>query len=107
MHFKLSVEDAVPVATAFAFAVGVVYPWNAKLGYLTPGLPVKYAAAASKSRFSFFYRRRLRGVSPCPPRRRRDPPPPVSTECPRRYPMHYVPEVLMFGLTVAGVAAMM
>ena len=40
----------------------MLYPWNAKWGYLTPNLPAKY-------------------------------------------PMHYVPEVLMAALTVAGLAA--
>ena len=41
-----------------------LYPWNAKFGYLSPGLPTKY-------------------------------------------PMHYVPEVLMAALTCLGIAAMM
>merc|ERR1711935_183896 len=62
--FKLSTEDAVPVATAMSFVVGAVYPWNAKFGYLSPGLPTKY-------------------------------------------PMHYVPEVLMAVLTGLGVSCMM
>jgi len=64
VFFKLSTEDAVPVATAMSCAVGALYPWNAKFGYLSPGLPTKY-------------------------------------------PMHYVPEVLMAVLTGLGIAAMM
>ena len=49
---------------ALSFAVGAIYPWNAKFGYISPGLPVKY-------------------------------------------PMHYVPEILMVALTVLGIKAMM
>ncbi|GMH51471.1 hypothetical protein TrRE_jg1561, partial [Triparma retinervis] len=30
------------IGTIASFAVGVLYPWNAKFGYITPGLPVKY-----------------------------------------------------------------
>lgn len=56
-------ELAVQVATAVSLAIGILYPWNAKFGYLTPGLKLKY-------------------------------------------PMHYVPECLMLGLTVAGVCSM-
>lgn len=56
---KLSTPEAVKVAAATSLAIGVLYPWNAKFGYLTPGLPVKY-------------------------------------------PMHYVPEILMFALSAAG-----
>ena len=51
---------AAPVALFCSAAIGVLYPWNAKFGFLTPGLPLKY-------------------------------------------PMHYVPEALMLGLTVAGI----
>ena len=61
---KMSTADGVAVATAVSFAVGVLYPWNAKFGYISPGLPTKY-------------------------------------------PMHYVPEVLMAVLTGLGVSAMM
>ena len=64
VKFKLATEDAVPVALAMSVACGALYPWNAKFGYLSPGLPTKY-------------------------------------------PMHYVPEVLMAALTLLGVAAMM
>ena len=59
-----SEEDAVPVALAMSVACGALYPWNAKFGYLSPGLPTKY-------------------------------------------PMHYVPEVLMAVLSCLGIAAMM
>ena len=44
--------------------IGILYPWNAKFGYLTPNLPLKY-------------------------------------------PMHYVPELLMLSLSVAGIPAIM
>ena len=54
----------MPVALAMSVACGALYPWNAKFGYLSPGLPTKY-------------------------------------------PMHYVPEVLMAVLTGLGIAAMM
>ncbi len=64
VKFKLATEDAVPVALAMSVACGALYPWNAKFGYLSPGLPTKY-------------------------------------------PMHYVPEVLMAVLTGLGIAAMM
>ena len=60
---KVDTATAVPIATLAALGIGVLYPWNAKFGYLTPGLPVKY-------------------------------------------PMHYVPEVLMLALSVGGVLAM-
>merc|ERR1712167_251624 len=59
---KLPTSDAHPLALLYSVACGVLYPWNAKFGSLTSGLPVKY-------------------------------------------PMHYVPELLMLGLTVAGVLA--
>ena len=59
VKFKLATEDAVPVALAMSVACGALYPWNAKFGYLSPGLPTKY-------------------------------------------PMHYVPELLMTGLTAFG-----
>merc|ERR1711939_87443 len=64
VKFKLATEDAVPVALAMSVACGALYPWNAKFGYLSPGLPTKY-------------------------------------------PMHYVPEILMAVLTGLGIAAMM
>ncbi|CAH0377920.1 unnamed protein product [Pelagomonas calceolata] len=64
VKFKLATEDAVPVALAMSVACGALYPWNAKFGYLSPGLPTKY-------------------------------------------PMHYVPEVLMLALSCLGIAAMM
>ena len=60
---KVPTDAAVKIATAVSVACGVLYPWNAKFGYLSKGLPVKY-------------------------------------------PMHYVPEVLMLGLSLAGMAAM-
>ena len=60
---QLESSLAVKVALATSAAVGVLYPWNAKFGYITSGLPTKY-------------------------------------------PMHYVPEVLMAVLTVAGALAL-
>jgi len=33
---------AVKVALACSAGIGILYPWNAKFGYLTPGLPLKY-----------------------------------------------------------------
>ena len=59
---KLGSEDAHILATAASLGCGILYPWNAKLGYLSPGLPVKY-------------------------------------------PMHYVPEVLVLALAVANALA--
>ena len=44
--------------------IGICYPWNAKFGYFTPNLPLKY-------------------------------------------PMHYVPELLLLGLSVAGIPAVL
>ncbi|KAH8053682.1 NADPH-hemoprotein reductase [Aureococcus anophagefferens] len=35
------VAEALPIATAVSFACGALYPWNAKFGYISPGLPVK------------------------------------------------------------------
>ena len=32
----------MPVALAMSVACGALYPWNAKFGYLSPGLPTKY-----------------------------------------------------------------
>ena len=48
---------ATKLATLTSFLIGVLYPWNAKFGYLSPDLPLKY-------------------------------------------PMHYVPELLMLALTI-------
>ncbi|KAJ1480051.1 hypothetical protein T484DRAFT_1627637, partial [Baffinella frigidus] len=59
---KLPSEEAHKLALAWVVATGVIYPWNAKLGYIQSGLKPKY-------------------------------------------PMHYVPEILMLGLTVMGVLA--
>ena len=64
LYTKVPVAEALPIATAVSFACGALYPWNAKFGYISPGLPVKY-------------------------------------------PMHYVPEILMVALTVLGIKAMM
>ena len=64
LYTKVPVAEALPIATAVSFACGALYPWNAKFGYLSPGLPTKY-------------------------------------------PMHYVPEVLMLALSGLGIAAMM
>lgn len=55
---------AAKVALGVSFGIGVLYPWNAKFGYITPNLPLKY-------------------------------------------PMHYVPEMLMLALTLAGLPAAM
>ena len=54
---------AVKAATFASVGIGILYPWNAKFGYLTPNLPLKY-------------------------------------------PMHYVPELLMLGLSLGGLAAL-
>ena len=40
VKFKLATEDAVPVALAMSAACGRS-TWNAKFGYLSPGLPTK------------------------------------------------------------------
>jgi len=61
---QMETGKAALVATISSAAVGILYPWNAKFGYFTPNLPVKY-------------------------------------------PMHYVPEFLMAGLTAAGVMTLM
>ena len=51
VKFKLATEDAVPVALAMSVACGALYPWNAKFGYLSPGLPTKYRCAAREVRW--------------------------------------------------------
>jgi len=61
---KLPAEQGALVSAVSSAAVGILYPWNAKFGYINKGLPVKY-------------------------------------------PMHYVPEVLMAGMTLGGVLALM
>ena len=38
----LPTDQALQVATLSSVSVGVLYPWNAKMGYLSPGLPTKY-----------------------------------------------------------------
>ena len=65
-YLSMHVPTAIAAKAAFVLSLGIaiVYPFNAKFGYLTPGLPLKY-------------------------------------------PMHYVPEGLMLGLTGAGLAAVM
>jgi len=60
----LSTEQALPICAMTSLAIGILYPWNAKFGYISEGLPVKY-------------------------------------------PMHYVPEVLMAVLSAAGLYLMM
>lgn len=55
---------AAKVSLFISTGIGVLYPFNAKFGYLTPGLPLKY-------------------------------------------PMHYVPELLMTGLIAGGLLAVM
>ena len=55
----IDTEKAVQVGTAASFAIGVLYPWNAKFGWFSKTPTIKY-------------------------------------------PMHYVPEVLMLALTLAG-----
>ena len=55
----LPTADAVKIGAGLSLSIGILYPWNAKFGYLTPNLPVKY-------------------------------------------PMHYVPELLMLALSAAG-----
>jgi len=59
---QLPTKIAVKVCTAFSVGIGLLYPWNAKFGYLQK-MPVKY-------------------------------------------PMHYVPEVLMAALSISGLLAM-
>ena len=54
------VKTQVTIGAISSLAVGILYPWNAKFGYLTDG------------------------------------------RLPTKYPMHYVPEFLMLGLTVLG-----
>ena len=39
---KVPAEIGVKVALAASVSIGILYPWNAKFGYLTPGLPVIY-----------------------------------------------------------------
>ena len=65
-YLMMFAPTAVAAKAAFgvSLGIGVLYPWNAKFGYLTPNLPLKY-------------------------------------------PMHYVPELLMLGLTLAGIPAIM
>jgi hypothetical protein len=63
---QLPTALAVKLATIVTAAIGILYPWNAKFGYMTgDGFPAL------------------------------------------KYPMHYVPEMLMLVLTGAGVLAMM
>ena len=57
---SLPQETNLQIATAVSAGIGLIYPWNAKFGYLTDG------------------------------------------KLPTKYPMHYVPEVLMTVLTGAG-----
>ena len=67
LYAMSKIEDPTEVAkigTVVSAAVGILYPWNAKFGYISENLPVKY-------------------------------------------PMHYVPEVLLTGLTAAGILALM
>ena len=65
-YLMMSVSTAVAAKAALfvSVGIGILYPWNAKFGYLTPNLPLKY-------------------------------------------PMHYVPELLMLSLSVAGIPAIM
>jgi hypothetical protein len=62
---QLPTDLAVKICTLSSLAIGILYPWNAKFGYLLgSGFPAL------------------------------------------KYPMHYVPEVLMLVLTAAGFLAM-
>ena len=38
----LPTADAVKLGAGLSLGIGLLYPWNAKFGYITPGLPVKY-----------------------------------------------------------------
>ena len=61
----LPTDISVKLALASTVAIGLLYPYNAKFGYLTgAGFPVV------------------------------------------KYPMHYVPEVLMAGMAIAGALAL-
>jgi len=42
VHKYLSLEEAVPVCTYSSLACGILYPWNAKFGWITKGLEIKY-----------------------------------------------------------------
>mmetsp|Transcript_1385 Transcript_1385/g.6165 ORF Transcript_1385/g.6165 Transcript_1385/m.6165 type:complete len:129 (-) Transcript_1385:118-504(-) len=62
---KLPLEDAVDISLATTVATALLYPYNAKFGILSKGLPLKYDG----------------------------------------FPNHYVPEVMMGALAVAGCIA--
>ena len=61
----LPLEDAVDISLATTVATALLYPYNAKFGILSKGLPLKYDG----------------------------------------FPNHYVPEVMMGALAVAGCIA--
>ncbi|KAH8068529.1 NADPH-hemoprotein reductase [Aureococcus anophagefferens] len=50
LYTKVPVAEALPIATAVSFACGALYPWNAKFGYISPGLPSKAVAALLRAR---------------------------------------------------------
>ena len=62
---KLPLEDAVDISLGTTVATALLYPYNAKFGILSKGLPLKYDG----------------------------------------FPNHYVPEVMMGALAVAGCIA--
>ena len=80
------------IATAVSAGIGLVYPWNAKFGYLTDGkLPTKYPMVSAWLL--------LPGALWAAKKKRRN----AEADTPAQsLPQHYVPEVLMTVLTGAG-----
>ena len=83
---------------------GVLYPWNAKFGtlhqHLRQSLPCKHTRSSPCTCGNLESRALLLTLSFCG----RDTGY-LTSGLPVKYPMHYVPELLMLGLTVAGVLA--
>ena len=71
VFLMMNVETAVAAKAALAASVGIgiLYPWNARFGYLTPNLPLSTRCTTSRS--ALCSRSRLRGPSPSRRRRRR------------------------------------
>ena len=42
LMLNATTEVAAKAGFALALGIGIIYPFNAKFGYLTPDLPVKY-----------------------------------------------------------------
>ena len=79
---SLPAETNVQIATAVSAGIGLVYPWNAKVSSAGGRRAGRRGGLTDSNPTKFGYL--------------------TDGKLPTKYPMHYVPEVLMTVLTGAG-----